>query len=174
MQSTRGMLCIVSHQREGQVAKANSPTELHKNIFQLLPIMMRMRKNAIEILTRTTPSITVKLCGNNHRKYGSNIHGCCHSLCLPIPYEDSPHRQMKVAAAISAARIMVQSSSPTNRSMHVRTYKRRATTTSAANANAPVIPRIEATLLSFKYAWSGAGRVLVCREKTAGILFTMV
>jgi hypothetical protein len=150
----------------------NVPTELHKKTFQRFCIMMRMRKNATEILTRTTPSITIKPCANSHRKYGSNIHGCCHSLCRPMPYDDSAHKQMKVPTAIDTARIIDQSSSPTKRSMHVRTYSRRATTTSAAVANAPVIPRMEATLLSSRYAWLGFATSSICRRNTAGMLLT--
>lgn len=87
-----------------------------------------------------------------------------------MPYNDSPHKQIKVPTAIKAARIIDQSSSPTKRSMHVRTYSRSATTTSAANANAPVMPRIDATLLSSRYSRLGFSTLSNCRENNAGML----
>lgn len=124
----------------------------------------------MDIFTRTTPSMTIKPCAKSHRKKGSIIHGCCHSLWCPMPYNDSPHRQTKVPTAIKAARIIDQSSRPTKRSMHVRTYSRRATTMSAANANAPVMPRIDATLLSSRYSWLGFSTLSNCRENNAGML----
>ena len=142
------------------------PIEHHKKIFQLFCTIIRMRKKATDILTKIRPSMTITPCANSHRKYGSNIHDCCHCLCLPMPYEDSPQKQMKVPTAINAARTIDQSSSPTKRSMHVRTYIRRATTTSAANANAPVMLSMEATLLSSRYCWVGVVAELCCRGKT--------
>lgn len=87
-----------------------------------------------------------------------------------MPYNDSPQKQTNVPTAIKAARIIDQSSRPTKRSMHVRTYSRSVTTTSAANANAPVMPRIDATLLSSRYSRLGFSTLSNCRENNAGML----
>lgn len=101
--------------------KGHSPTEHQRKILHGFCNMMRIRKNAMEILTSTTPHMISRPCANSHCMYGSNIHLCCHSECRPIPSVDSPHRQMNVASAIMAAASIAQSSIPTNWSMRART-----------------------------------------------------
>ena len=78
--------------------------------------------------------------------------------------------QVKDPKAINAARTIVQSSNPTKRSMHIRTYMRRITTRTAAAVKVPVRLRMKTTLFSSKYSCEGGGPLCPnCRGKITGI-----